>query len=201
MARPHPLSDRAARRPRTVRRSLLALIALLGVAVPGRAQPVPARPRPPVTGAAAPAPRTAPRHVAALEVTLRDLALDPLCVAESPVHARCEARVTAAGGEDALTLRAVASDETHTVYLYTPDLARAAPDAPSTPALLRRIAELNHELLLGKLEWDAGTGEIRLSMVLPTQGGLDREALGTMTRALLALAARLGPTLRGSATP
>jgi hypothetical protein len=154
-----------------------------------------------VANANAPAPRVPPAPSApalrtALEARLRDLALDPLCNAEGVASFRCEARVTPPGSTEPLTFRAVANDETRTVFLSVPDLARAAPDAPRTPTLLRRLAELNWELLLGKLEWNAASGEVRLTLVLPTHGGLDRDALGVMVRALVALAGRLGPELR-----
>ncbi len=166
-------------------------------AAPARAQRPPAStelPRHPTPNA-----RAAPALRTTLEATLRDLALDPLCAAEGVASFRCEARATAPGSTDAVTLRAVANDETRTVFLSVPELARAAPDAPGTPALLRRLAELNWELLLGKLEWNATSGEVRLTLVLPTHGGLDRETLGAMARALVALAGRLGPELRALA--
>ena len=150
----------------------------------------------PVTPARITRAPAAPTVAATLEATLRSLSLDPLCETQSTTFVRCEARVTPPGSDDTITLRAIASSETRTVLLSVPDLAHAAPDAPGTPALLRRLAELNWELLLGKLEWNAASGEVRLTMVLPTPGVLDREALGTLVRALIATAGRIGPLLR-----
>lgn len=158
--------------------SLLAPLAASGQEPPPRAAP------------------DAPRYLAAMETELRALELDPLCRAESPTHARCEVVAHAAGSSDELELRLVYSDETDTVYAYVPALAQAAPDAPSTPAVLRRLAELNWELLLGKLEWNATSGEVRLSMVLSTDSNFDRRAFRSMVRNLTRLADRLGPELR-----
>ncbi len=140
-----------------------------------------------------------PRYLQAMERELRALDLDPLCTAESAAHARCEVRVGAAGAE--LALQLVYSDETDTIYAYVPALLVALPDAASTPALLRRLAELNWELLLGKLEWNATSGEVRLSMVLTTDSNFDRRAFRSMVRNLARLADRLGPELRRISEP
>jgi len=154
--------------------------------------------------AAAQAPPTAPstappRYLLAMERELRALELDPLCSAESAAHGRCEARVGAASAE--LALQLVYSDETDTIYVYVPALLVALPDAPSTPALLRRLAELNWELLLGKLEWNAASGEVRLSTVLNTDSNFDRRAFRSVVRNLARLAERLGPELRRISAP
>lgn len=167
--------------------SLVAPTAASGQAPPTRPSP----------GAAA----SVPRYLAAIEHELGVLELDPLCRAESPLHARCEVRVNAPGSSEELELRIVYSDETDTVYAYAPGLAQAAPDAPSTPAVLRRLAELNWELLIGKLEWNAASGEIRLSMVLSTDSNFDRRAFRSMVRNLARLASQLGLELRRIAAP
>jgi hypothetical protein len=142
---------------------------------------------------------TQPRYLQAMERELRALELDPLCSSESAAHGRCEVRVGTAGTGFALQL--VYSDETDTIYAYVPALLVALPDAASTPALLRRLAELNWELLLGKLEWNAASGEVRLSMVLNTDSNLDRRAFRSMVRNLARLAERLGPELRRISAP
>ena len=144
---------------------------------------------------APPATQTAPRYLSAMEGELRALELDPLCQADSALHGHCELRVHAPGAAAEFDLRIVTSDETHTVYAYVPALVRALPDAPSTPAVLRRLAELNWELLLGKLEWNATSGEVRLSMALSTDSNFDRAAFRAMVRNLARLAQRLGPEL------
>ena len=174
MARHHPLTL-AALLP-----WLLAPLTALGQTAPPRASPSP----------------DAPRYLATMERELRALELDPLCRAESPVLARCEVRAHAPGSLEELELQLVYSDETDTVYAYVPALAQAAPDARTTPALLRRLAELNWELLLGKLEWSATTGEVRLSMVLSTASNFDRAAFRSMARNLARLAGQLRPELQ-----
>lgn len=142
---------------------------------------------------------TPPRYLQAMERELRALELDPLCTSESAARGRCEVRVGTAG--TGLALQLVYSDETDTIYAYVPALLVALPDAASTPALLRRLAELNWELLLGKLEWNAASGEVRLSMVLNTDSNLDRRAFRSMVRNLARLAERLGPELGRISAP
>jgi len=165
--------------------------ALLGSLLTARAAVAQA---PPTAAGTAP-----PRYLPAMERELRALELDPLCSAESAAHGRCEVRAGVAGAE--LALQLVYSDETDTIYAYVPALLVALPDARSTPALLRRLAELNWELLLGKLEWNAVSGEVRLSMVLHTDSNFDRRALRSMVRNLARLAERLGPELRRISAP
>lgn len=172
--------------------TLGALLASLLAPLTASAQAPPRRPPP------EPA---VPRYLAAMEQELRALELDPLCRAESPLRARCELVVHAAGSTAELELRVVYSDDTDTVYAYVPAVAQAAPDARTTPAVLRRLAELNWELLLGKLEWDATTGEVRLSAVLSTDSNFDRAAFRSMIRNMARLADRLGPELRRLAAP
>lgn len=151
---------------------------------------------PPTSTGASTAP---PRYLQAMERELRAIDLDPLCTSESPAHGRCEVRVGVAGAE--LALQLLYTDETDTVYAYVPALLVALPDAASTPALLRRLAELNWELLFGKLEWNAANGEVRLSMVLHTDSNFDRRAFRSMVRNLARLAERLGPELRRIVAP
>jgi hypothetical protein len=174
MARPHPL---------TLGALLASLLAPLGAAAQA-----PPEQRPP-----APA---APLYLAAMERELRALELDPLCRAESAARARCEVTVRAPGGTEEFELRVVYSDDTDTVYAYVPGLAQAAPEARTTASVLRRLAELNWELLLAKLEWNATSGEVRLSAVLSTDSNFDRAAFRAMIRNLSRLADRLRPELR-----
>lgn len=142
-----------------------------------------------------------PRYLAAMESELRALELDPLCHAESPVHARCDVTVHAPGATEEFELRLVYDDDTDTVYAYVPALLSAAPDARSTPAVLRRLAELNWELLLCKLEWNATSGEVRLSSVQSTASNFDRPAFRAVVRNLARLAGRLRPELARVAEP
>jgi hypothetical protein len=151
------------------------------------------------------APPPAPRYAAAVEAELRGLGADPLCHVENAALARCE--WSAAGPRTAtpLELRAIVCDTTDTVHVYAADVGRAVADAPSTPAVLRLLMELNHELLLVKLEWSAATGEIRVSATLQTDSNLDRRALRTAVRAVARVAERvrgeLGRVAPGVAPP
>jgi len=72
---------------------------------------------------------------------------------------------------------------------------QSTPEGTATPALLRRLMELNFQLLGPKFEWDPATGEVRLSAVLHTDSNLDRRALRSMVHTLLSVADRYQPEL------
>jgi len=91
----------------------------------------------------------------------------------------------------------VYSDETDTVYVYLERYAMLPPDDPHSAALLRRMMELNWQLLVGKLEWSARSGEVRLSAVLNTDSNFDRRALRSIVLALGATANRYRGELGG----
>jgi hypothetical protein len=175
--------------------ALCAAQAAAGTAGPlgaraARAQPRPGQPD--ARQARDPAgPPPAPRYAAAVEAELRGLGADPLCRAESAALFRCEWSAAGPRTGASLELRAVVSETTDTVYLYAAEVGRAAPDAPGTAAVLRVLMELNHALLLVKLEWDAATGEIRASATLQTDSNLDRRALRTAVRAVTRVAERV----------
>lgn len=50
--------------------------------------------------------------------------------------------------------------------------------------------EINWEMLVGRFEWSAQTGELRLSATLNTDSNFDRRAFRGVVRALLRLAER-----------
>lgn len=49
---------------------------------------------------------------------------------------------------------------------------------PRLDEIMRRLMELNWKMSLGKLEWDPGDGEVRLSYAFTTEDGLGTRALG-----------------------
>ena len=112
------------------------------------------------------------------------------CEATDPQRAHCSftARGITTGREFSVHL--VYSDRTDTIYMYVERYLEAAPDAPSTSQVLRRLMELNWSLLLGKFEWDATDGEVRLAMILNTDSNFDRRAFRSAVRGISQLADR-----------
>ncbi len=126
------------------------------------------------------------------------------CQAIDSERGRCTftARGISTGRE--FTVHLVYSDRTDTIYAYVERYLVAPADAQTTPALLRRLMELNWTLLLGKMEWDSTDGEVRLAMVLNTDSNFDRRAFRSAIRGIGQLADRywgeLDRIVRGQAT-
>jgi hypothetical protein len=159
----------------------LALLAVLPAAADPPAAPSPAAHVPSAPAAAA------ARYAGALQAELVAMRREPTCVPEARARFHC----TFAGETaDSGTMHAVYSDETDTVYVYLERYAMLSPDDAHTPTLLRRMMELNWQLLVGKLEWSARSGEVRLSAVLNTDSNFDRRALRSIVLALDAAANR-----------
>jgi hypothetical protein len=143
---------------------------------------LPAAAAPPASDTAA-----APRYAVALQAELVAMQRGPSCVPEARGRFHCSfAGETADSG----TMHAVYSDETDTIYVYVERYAMLPPDDPHTAAMLRRMMELNWQLLVGKLEWSARSGEVRLSAVLNTDSNFDRRALRSIVLALGSAATR-----------
>ncbi len=143
----------------------------------------------------------APRYASVLQAELEALKLAPECTTESPTRQVCRYRARASTTERTLPARAVYSDETDTVYIYIERYLSAPADNPRTPALLRRMMELNWEMLIGKLEWDPRSGEVRLGAVMSTDSNFDRRAFRSLVKTLDTLSARHRPALASLLEP
>lgn len=99
-------------------------------------------------------------------------------------RARCSftARGITTGREFAV--RMIYSDRTDTIYMYIERYLVAPAEGQTTSAVLRRLMELNWTLLLGKFEWDATDGEVRLAMILNTDSNFDRRAFRSAVRGI-----------------
>lgn len=147
--------------------------------------------------AAAPAhAQTDPRYFGQIRAELQAMGMPAQCAAASAQAGSC--RVTAAGATGnpnvAPARRFVIgldySDVTDTVYVYIDHYATLRSDAPNAAATFRRLLEINWEMLVGRFEWAAQTGELRLSATLNTDSNFDRRAFRGVVRALLRLAER-----------
>lgn len=159
----------------------------------------------PPADAAAPA-EGQPRYLEAMRHELSAMGVrGATCEAMDSERGRCRftARGISTGRE--FTVHLVYSDRTDTIYAYVERFLSAPADADTTPALLRRLMELNWTLLLGKLEWDSTDGEVRLAMVLNTDSNFDRRAFRSAIRGIGQLADRywgeLDRIARGQSTP
>ena len=169
-------------RPHLLLGALLATLPLL--ALPAHAAP----------GAAVP--KTAPRYADALRSELTAMQLPAECSEQASGGFDC---AFAAPSAPSSRMHAVYSDATDTVYVYVERYAMLPPEGARTATLLRRMMELNWQLLVGKLEWSARTGEVRLSAVLNTDSNFDRRALRGVVLALDAVASRYRAELGGGA--
>jgi hypothetical protein len=153
------------------------------------------------TAAAAPA-ASLPRYSGAVERELQSMGRHPSCELEARERYHCsfEAATTSVGHAPAM--HAVYSDQTDTVYLYAERYLTLPSDHARTPAVLRRLMELNWDLLAGKFEWNPRSGEVRLSAVLSTDSNFDRRAFRSLVHALEVTCARYDRELRAlSANP
>jgi hypothetical protein len=178
-----------------------------------QAQPSP-RPQPPGSEDA-PArttdavPAGQPRYLGAMRTELEHMGIEGFaCAATDGQRASCEMTQRGSTSHRDFRVRAAYSDRTDTVYVYVEQYLVAQQDAESTNALMRRLMELNWQMLLGKFEWDPTDGEVRVAMVLNTDSNFDRRAFRSAIRGVVQLADRyhgelsrlLGPTT-GPTTP
>jgi len=170
---------------RSMRITIALLVSLVSLAAPAIAQEADADPD-----------RPAPRYLAAIDAELEALSVPHTCEAVTETRARCAFNQRGSTSERELNVHVIYSDETDTVYVYVARLVSAPPDAPATIDVLRRLMELNWALLVGKLEWNAADGEVRLSMVLNTDSNFDRRAFRSLVRQIGPLADRYAGELQ-----
>ncbi len=131
-----------------------------------------------------------PRYTEAMTRELDALDIPHTCEPETASRARCVFTFEGQASQRTFSVHLVYSDDTDTIYVYVARYALALPDAESTPAALRRMMEINWELLGGKLEWDGMSGEVRLAIILNTDSNFDRRAFRSVVRTIGPLADR-----------
>lgn len=155
----------------------------------GAAQQAPSEDHP--TRATETVPEGQPRYLAAMRTELEHMGIEGFaCQATDAQRASCDLTQRGATSHRDFRLRIAYSDRTDTVYLYVERYLVAAQDAPTTDAVMRRLMELNWQMLLGKFEWDPTDGEVRIAMVLNTDSNFDRRAFRSAVRGLTTLADR-----------
>ncbi len=132
-----------------------------------------------------------PRYLAAMRTELQALGVEGACAADDPQRAHCDVRLQGETSHRPFDVRMVYSDATDTVYFYIDRYLTAPADAPTTDALLRHLMELNWRMLVGKFEWDASNGDVRIAMIMNTDSNFDRRSFRSIVRSLQEQADRL----------
>jgi hypothetical protein len=137
-----------------------------------------------------------PRYLPQVRAELQAMGYTAQCAPVSAAVGTCRVEhVGAASGAGAAAGRRFElvveySDVTDTVYAYLTRYATLRVDQPNATTAFRRVAEMNWEMLVGKFEWSAPTGELRLGAVMQTDSNFDRRAFRGVVRSLLRLGDR-----------
>lgn len=137
-----------------------------------------------------------PRYFNQLRAELQAMGIVAQCAPASPQAGVCRgvAQSVAAPGAPAVgrryTLVLEYSDQTDTIYVFLERYGTLRADAAGAPAAFRRVAEINWEMLTGKLEWSSRTGELRLGAVMHTDSNFDRRAFRGVVRSVIRLGDR-----------
>jgi Putative bacterial sensory transduction regulator len=142
-----------------------------------------------------------PRYLSAIQSELEALHIEATCQVGDPQRGGCEWTSHGSTSQRDFNVRLTYSDRTDTIYLYVQNYLEVAPNSRGVEPLMRRLMELNWQMLTGKFEWDPMHSEVRLSMTLNTDSNFDRRAFRAAVRGLLSLADRyateLGRVSRG----
>jgi len=138
--------------------------------------------------------QTEPRYLNQLRAELQAMGIAAQCAPATAQAGVCRGTASSApAGAPAgrrYTLVLEYSDQTDTVYVFLERYGSLPTDAPTAAAAFRRVAEINWEMLTGKLEWSSRTGELRLGALMHTDSNFDRRAFRGVVRAVLRLGDR-----------
>lgn len=137
-----------------------------------------------------------PRYADAVRSELEQVGILASCENEPNARFHCSWSGRALPDGTRPSFHAVYSDASDTVYFYIERYLQLPPDGARTSSVLRRMMELNWELLVAKFEWDGRSGEVRLSALLNTDSNFDRRAFRSILRALDTVAQRYQRELR-----
>ncbi|MBI2896042.1 MAG: hypothetical protein HYY06_20960 [Deltaproteobacteria bacterium] len=175
-------------------KSLTRLALLVSASIPATAlaQEPPAQPQ-------------EPRYLPMVREELEHMGLQARCTTENANLGRC--RYSYRSNSLGVTFDMVMeySDESDTVYMWANRYLMLPASSAHLLPTLRRMMEMNNEMLVGKLEWDPSDGETRLGAVVSTDSNFDRRAFRSTVRALHVLCERyfreLSALARGEASP
>lgn len=141
--------------------------------------------------------QTDPRYFNQMRAELQAMGLTAQCAAVSATSGVCRAVASAqvSPGQVSATPRRYTlvleyNDQTDTVYAYLDHYATLRAESANANQTWRRFAEMNWEMLVGKLEWSSRSGEVRLGAVINTDSNFDRRAFRGVVRTVLRLGDR-----------
>jgi hypothetical protein len=131
-----------------------------------------------------------PRYLPMIRDELGHLHFEARCTTENPRLGRCRYSYRSQSLGVTFDMVMEYSDESDTVYMWANRYLMLPATSANLLPTLRRMMEVNNEMLVGKLEWDRESGETRLSAVVSTDSNFDRRAFRSTVRALHALCER-----------
>lgn len=96
-----------------------------------------------------------------------------------------ELHTEAKAGDTAYSVLVKVDPQRFYVYLSLTDILKMDDDQKRITAVCRRLARLNFELLLGKLEWDQQGQTVRMSYTFSTEEGLGEKTFRAVMATLL----------------
>jgi hypothetical protein len=144
-----------------------------------------------------------PRYLAQMQAELQAMALAPQCAPTSATVGACTIRAQAVGADGRtpnpngrrFVVSMTYDDGSDTIYLYIERYATLRADAANASQVMRRLLELNWEMLASRVEWSPSTGEVRMSSLMHTDSNFDRRAFRSVLRSLLRSAERYAQEL------
>jgi hypothetical protein len=157
-------------------------------------------------GGPAPAAAAAePRYLPVVREELDHMGIQARCTTDNPKLGRCRYSFRSQSVGVTFDMVIEYSDESDTLYIWANRYLMIPAASANLNATLRRMMELNSEMLVGKLEWDPEQGEARLSAVVSTDSNFDRRAFRGTVRAVHSLCERysreLSAIARGETPP
>jgi hypothetical protein len=153
----------------------------------------------------APAANQEPRYLPMVRDELGHMGLTARCTTDNPKVGRCRYSYRSSSLGVTFDMVMEYSDDNDTVYMYASRYLMLPSASPHLLPTLRRMMEMNNEMLVGKLEWNPRDGETRLSAVVSTDSNFDRRAFRSTVRAVHSLCERyfreLSALARGETPP
>jgi hypothetical protein len=146
-----------------------------------------------------------PRYLGVIREELTKMGLRPTCTTLSPTRGRCQYALQSDAAGTRFDVALEYSDDSDTIYHSVNHYLSVPASSPRIGEVLRRLMQLNWTMLIAKFQWDAQTGEVRLSAVENTDSNFDRRAFRSTVQALHNKAGQLfrelDALIRGSAAP
>jgi hypothetical protein len=134
-------------------------------------------------------PRTPAQFATAINEQIAELGHTPHC---RPQAGQCHYWYRSAANSEH-EIRLWYNAGTRTIYVFVNRFAEASMNSAAAPVLLRHAAAASRVAEIGRFEWDARNGELRLSTVLNVDSNMDRRALRNLLRLVQAAVDQFAP--------